>query len=121
MSWHEDFQFTKVMKARMDAQCQEIEETSRKIENHMKLIFNTLNIRSQQLAQGDSEIPNREENEQVFGVDEQIAQKLSPIAQENSYVILESHCQVTLIMLGKKGKNNAKLLLLEVTNKFWRR
>ncbi|KAK8554318.1 hypothetical protein V6N12_031283 [Hibiscus sabdariffa] len=29
MSWHEDFHFTEAMKARMDAQCQEIEETSR--------------------------------------------------------------------------------------------
>ncbi|KAK8496334.1 hypothetical protein V6N12_016907 [Hibiscus sabdariffa] len=84
MSWHEDFHFTEVMKARMDAQYQEIEETRRKFKNHMKLIFNILNIRPQQLAQGDSEIPNREEDEQDFGTVEQTAQNLSPIAQENS-------------------------------------
>ncbi|KAL4362143.1 hypothetical protein GQ457_04G023240 [Hibiscus cannabinus] len=51
MSWHEDFHFMEAMKARMVAQCQEIEETSKKIENHMKLIFKILNIRPQQLAQ----------------------------------------------------------------------
>ncbi|KAL4297697.1 hypothetical protein GQ457_12G018320 [Hibiscus cannabinus] len=42
------------MNVMMDAQCQEIEETSRKIENHMKLVFNILNIRPRQLAQESS-------------------------------------------------------------------
>ncbi|KAK8998070.1 hypothetical protein V6N11_012602 [Hibiscus sabdariffa] len=72
------------MKAGMNAQCQEIEETNKRIENHIKSILNTLNSEPQQPSQGDSKIPNREEGEQVFGVDEQIAQNLSPTTQENS-------------------------------------
>ncbi|KAK8539344.1 hypothetical protein V6N12_042972 [Hibiscus sabdariffa] len=102
----------------MDAPSQEIEETSKKIENHMKLIFNILHIRPQQLAQGDSEIPNREEDRQFFGVAKQTAQNLSPIAQENSLcdteIVLSSDTDDTR----QKQKNNAKLVPLELTNKF---
>ncbi|KAK9003728.1 hypothetical protein V6N11_084360 [Hibiscus sabdariffa] len=64
MPWHENFHFTEDIKARMDAQHQEIEEISRKIEYHMKLISN-LNSELRQLVQGDSKIPNQEGDGQI--------------------------------------------------------
>ncbi|KAK8563574.1 hypothetical protein V6N12_035720 [Hibiscus sabdariffa] len=109
-SWHENFHFTEAMKAWMDAQCQEIEETSKKIENHMKLIFNILNIRPQQLAQGDSEIPNQEKDEQVFGAVEQTAQNLSPTVQENSLCDTKITFPSTTDDAQQKGKEQCQVV-----------
>ncbi|KAK8984952.1 hypothetical protein V6N11_073102 [Hibiscus sabdariffa] len=91
--FHDDYNFVDTThmswEARMDAQCQEIEEISRRIENLIKYILNTLNNDPQQMTQVDYEIPNREEDGQGFGVNEQTAQNLSPIAQEYSLCDIE--------------------------------
>ncbi|KAK9010413.1 hypothetical protein V6N11_036923 [Hibiscus sabdariffa] len=110
MSWHEDFHFTEAIETRMDAQCQESEETNIKIENYMKLGFSILNIRPQKQAQGDYEIPNREEDEQVFDVDEQIAQNSSPIVQENSPCDNEITLPSDTDDARKKGKGQSQVI-----------
>ncbi|KAK8590217.1 hypothetical protein V6N12_024597 [Hibiscus sabdariffa] len=115
--FHDDYNFADTThmswEARIDAQCQEIEETSKRIKNHIKSILNTLNSEPQQPAQGDYEILTREEDKQIFDVNEQIAQNLSLTAQENSIYDTEITFPIDTDDAQQKGKGKSQVISLQ--------